>query len=359
MTADRPVFIIAEAGVNHNGDLARALDLVDAAAAAHADAVKFQTFRAEKVVNSAASKAEYQRKSDDDEELQVDLLRALELTFDEHFVLKERCEERSIEFMSTPFDTASAEFLVHQIGVDRLKVPSGEITNAPFLIRLAQFGKPILLSTGASTLNEVRAALTLLADGIAGNDMTGWTEDRIDFDAETAELLASRITVLHCTTEYPAPVEDLNLRVIPKMAEALRVPIGLSDHSLGIFAPIAAVAMGAVAIEKHFTLDRQLEGPDHAASLEPDELATMVQCIRETSSALGDGVKRPMPSEQANRNVIRRSLFAATDIPKGAHIAPENLTALRPGSGGSPMDYWRLIGKAARNEYKAGDQIDE
>ena len=277
------VFIIAEAGVNHNGDLDMAYRLVDAAKDAGADAVKFQTFKAERLVKKNAPKAEYQKNTTGVQESQLDMIKRLELNETQHRLIQQYCTECGIEFLSTAFDTDSTEFL-NKLGMKRWKVPSGEITNLPYLRRIASFGKPILVSTGMAKLGEVEAALDVL---------------------EASGVPRSLVTVLHCTTEYPTPLEEVNLKAMVVMGQTFGVAVGYSDHTLGITIPIAAVALGATVIEKHFTLDRNLEGPDHKASLEPRDLAAMVIGIRELETALGDGVKRITRSEARNRPIAK------------------------------------------------------
>src|SRR5215213_1319434 len=300
--AGNPAFIIAEAGVNHNGDLKIAHELVDVAAEAGADAVKFQTFIAEKSITSDAIKADYQRISTGNEESQLEMARKLELSFDDFRTLKRYCDERGIVFLSTPFDLESVDFL-HSLRVPALKIASGDLTNHPLLRHVASKGVPVIISTGMSDMEEVKEATEVVRSG--GND---------------------RIVLLQCVTNYPADPADVNLRVMQTMAETLDVPVGYSDHTLGIEVAIGAVALGACVIEKHFTLDRSLPGPDHRASLEPRELEALVHGIRRVEAALGDGLKTPAASEARNAAVARRSLVAACDIKAGTVITPE-LTA--------------------------------
>ena len=301
------VYVIAEAGVNHNGDIAKALALVDVAATAGADAVKFQTFKASSVISVHAEKAAYQKQTTDAAESQVDMVAKLELSHADHAQLADRCRERGIAFLSTPFDLDSLEFLVTDMGLTTLKIPSGEITNAPLLLAAARSGRDIILSTGMSTIDEVRDALGVLAFGYSGDAEAKPDAGAFTRALERADALQGKVTLLHCTTEYPTPYEDVNLRAMDSLREAFGLTVGLSDHTLGIAVAIAAVARGAQVIEKHFTLDRALPGPDHAASLEPDELTAMVAAIRATEAALGDGDKRLMPSESANRDVPARA----------------------------------------------------
>lgn len=351
------VFLIAEAGVNHNGSLKMAKRLVDVAVSAGADAVKFQTFKAEKLVSRTAPKAEYQLRTTSTSQSQFQMIKELELDESAHRVLVEYCRKKRIEFLSTPFDLDSLDFLVDQLNVTRLKLSSGEMTNGPLLLKAAQAKKPILLSTGASTLGEVEKALQVLAFGFTQ------TRKRPCCDAFKSayhhrrgqQILREKVTLLHCTTEYPVPFNDVNLRAMDTLRAAFGLSVGLSDHTLGMAIPIAAVARGAMVIEKHFTINRGLAGPDHRVSLEPDELIEMVRAIRQVEQALGDPIKIPVPSELKNQNIIRRSLVATRVIQKGKLLNEKNVAAKRPGTGVSPMDYWKLAGKKARKEY----QVDE
>ena len=355
------VFIIAEAGVNHNGDAGMALELIDAAARAGADAVKFQTFRADQVVAATAPKARYQQETTGTGDSQLAMLRQLELSPDLHRALAERCRQRSIEFMSTAFDLASLRLLIEEVGVGRLKVPSGEITNGPLLAAIAAANLPVILSTGMSTLDEVADALGVLAtvwlSGAPPRSLRGLRD--LAVQPETRALLAERVTLLHCTTEYPAPPADINLRAMESLRTAFGLPVGFSDHSEGTLIPVAAAARDAAIIEKHFTLDRSLPGPDHSASLTPDELIRMVRDIRTVELALGSGVKAPAPSETPNIPIARRSLMTARAIAAGEAFGPGNLTAKRPAYGLSPMRFWDLLGRPARRNYGPEEIIDE
>jgi N-acetylneuraminate synthase len=354
------VFVIAEAGVNHNGSVSQALRLVDVAADAGADAVKFQTFSADKLASRHAPKADYQLRTTDSSESQVDMLRKLELSKGAHHVLLNRCRERGIEFMSTSFDLDSLKFLVEEIGIRRIKMPSGEITNGPLLLQAARSGKPIILSTGMSTLEEIGEALAVLSFGYTNPSETpSHAGFREAYDsANGRRVLADRVTVLHCVTEYPAPLEDVNLRAIPVIRESFATAVGYSDHTLGISAALAAVAIGSTVIEKHFTLDKTLPGPDHGASLEPNELESLIKGIREITVALGDARKEPTPAELRNRVVARKSLVAARAIHLGDRYAPDNLTTKRPGGGMSPMRYWELMGRSVSREYREDEPIE-
>ncbi len=328
------VFIIAEAGVNHNGNIAIAKQLVDMAAMAGADAVKFQTFKAEKVVCKNARKADYQMQTTDQEEFQFDMLKKLELTPPMHEQLIEYCKQKNIMFLSTPFDIGSLYYLVG-LGCEVVKIPSGEITNYPFLREAGKAKKKIILSTGMSTLKEVRGAVKVLKDN-GSND----------------------VTVLHCNTEYPTPYGDVNLHAMCTLKTELKVPVGYSDHTQGIEVPIAAAALGATVIEKHFTLDKNMEGPDHKASLEPDELQAMVRSIRNIESALGSGEKIPSESEKKNIGIVRKSIVAKCNIDAGELFTEDNLTTKRPGTGISPMLWEKVIGCTAKRKFNADEMIE-
>jgi N,N'-diacetyllegionaminate synthase len=328
--------IIAEAGVNHNGELSQAKRLIDVAAQAGADMVKFQTFSADRLVTVNAGKAEYQSHNTDASESQHAMLRRLELSPEMHHELLEHCKFRGIDFFSTGFDTQSVDFLA-KLGLQRFKIPSGEITNLPYLRHVAGFGKPIILSTGMSTLGDIEAALEAL---------------------ESAGARHEQITVLHCNTEYPTPMIDVNLRAMLTIGEAFGVAVGYSDHTLGIEVAVAAVALGATVIEKHFTLDRTLPGPDHQASLEPAELHAMVSAIRNIEIALGNRAKRPSTSEIKNQPIGRKSIVAARAIRAGETFSSENLTTKRPGTGLSPMLWDDLIGRKAQRPYERDEAIE-
>ena len=362
MTQREKVLIIAEAGVNHNGSIATAKKLVDVAAEAGADVCKFQTFVPENVISRFATKAEYQRKTTSAEESQLDMVRKLRLSDADHFELERQCHARNIEFLSTGFDLDSVEFLRKNFALRRNKIPSGEITNLPLVFRVASSGIPIVLSTGMATLADIEEALAVIALSYLVPDERRPT--RADWRAAFASasgqrLLRERVTLLHCTTEYPAPVHDMNLRAIHSMREAFGLPVGLSDHSDGIAMPLAAVALGATVIEKHFTLDRSAEGPDHAASLAPDELAAMVRGIRDVSAAMGDGRKVPAPSEVKNVAIARKSLVARRAIRVGEVYTEENLTAKRPGTGIDAARYWEMLGRIATRDYQVDELVRE
>ncbi|WP_239615836.1 N-acetylneuraminate synthase [Cohnella mopanensis] len=352
-------YIIAEAGVNHNGSIELARSLVDAAVDAGADAVKFQTFKAENLVSKKAPKATYQKQTTDNDESQFDMLKKLQLSEQDHFDLLEYCEQRSIDFISTPFDIESLHFLIHRLNVKSLKLSSGEITNGPLLLEAAKTGKPIFLSTGMSTLSEIEAALGVLAFGYMNStedpSKAGFQNAYISDEGQ--KLLKSNVTLLHCTTEYPAPLAEVNLKVLHTMKHAFSLEVGYSDHTKGIAIPVAAATLGASVIEKHFTLDRNLPGPDHQASLEPHELKEMVQSIRDVELAMGGALKAPVKSELNNITVVRKSIVALEGIKQGEVFSHSNLGVKRPGRGISPMLYWEYLGKEATKDYSQDDEI--
>lgn len=356
-------YVIAEAGVNHNGSLKLALALVDAAQEAGADAVKFQTFRAEGVVTPDTAKANYQKARSNRNESQFSMLKALELNESMHDRLVERCRERGIDFLSTPFDLPSLALLADKYRVPRLKAASGEITNAPLLLAMAQTGKPIIVSTGMCLLGEIEEALGVLAYGYLQEELRSGPPSVQAFrqaymSREGQRLLQERVTLMHCTTEYPAPLEDVHLRTMDTLSSAFQLPVGYSDHTSGIAVPIAAAARGAAIIEKHFTLDRTLPGPDHAGSLEPIELAAMIRSIREVETALGSPVKLPAASEFANRDAVRKSVVAAERIRSGDPFTSRNITAKRAGRGMSPMNYYELLNRKSKRDYEPDDRIE-
>ena len=357
-----PIYIIAEAGVNHNGSSEMAFQLVDAAVKAGADAVKFQTFKAENLVTKNADKAEYQKKTSDAAESQFDMLKRLELSYEMHYQLINYCSSKGITFLSTAFDTDSLEFLVDDLGLTTLKIPSGEITNGPLLLEHAQTGCDLILSTGMASLGEVEEALGVIAFGLLGGKNSDIKPSReafqkAYFSEQGQALLKEKITVLHCTTEYPAPAKEINLNAIHTMQQAFGLKTGYSDHSEGITVPIAASVMGATLIEKHFTLDKTLPGPDHKASLAPDELKQMVTAIRTVEQVMGSGLKGPMPSEIKNREVARKSLVASENISMGDLYTEQNVTIKRPGAGRSPMEYWDLLDTKSTVQLHADDVI--
>ncbi len=320
--------------MNHNGDLQTAKKLVDEAAKAGADAVKFQTFKAEALVSRDAKKADYQMETTKQSESQYDMLKKLELTPDMHEQLIAYCREKHIMFLSTPFDLESLHYLVG-CGVEIIKVPSGEVTNYPYLREVGRTGKRVIISSGMSTLEEIKEAVEVLR----GNGSTD-------------------ITVLHCNTEYPTPYQDVNLRAMVTLGETLETAAGYSDHTQGIEVPVAAAALGAAVIEKHFTLDRNMEGPDHKASLEPKELQAMVEAVRNIEAALGDGKKRPSESEKKNIEIARKSIVARCPIRAGELFTEDNLTTKRPGSGISPMRWNEIVGKTAVRDFAEDELIE-
>jgi len=329
------VFIIAEAGVNHNGSIKLAKKLIDAAVGACADAVKFQTFKTESLVSKNATKADYQKETTDSKESQFDMIKKLELDLETHKELISYCNEKNIMFLSTPFDHDSIK-LLNSLGLEIFKIPSGEITNIPYLKAIGVLNKKVILSTGMSNLSDIEYALETLI---------------------SAGTKKENITILHANTMYPTPMNDVNLKAMNTIKEAFKVNVGYSDHTLGIEIPTAAVALGANVIEKHFTLDKNMEGPDHKASLEPDELKAMVKAIRNIEMALGDGVKKASSSEIPNIKIARKSLVAKKDIKKGEAFSEMNLTIKRPGNGISPKRYYEYIGKISTKDYKEDELI--
>lgn len=327
-------FIIAEAGVNHNGCTETAIKMIDAAVSFGADAIKFQTFCANDLVTSWAGKAEYQQKTTESLESQQSMLKKLELNAEQHDMIVKHCRKKNILFLSTTFDIKSIG-LLKSYDVPIYKIPSGEITNLPYLVEIAKIGKPIILSTGMSTLEEVKNAVEILKQNGAGE-----------------------ITILHCNTEYPTPYEDVNLAAMLTIQRELGLKVGYSDHTPGIEVPIAAVAMGAVIIEKHFTLDKNMDGPDHKASLEPAEFASMVEAIRNIEKALGSGIKKPTSSEIKNMAVARKSIVAKQAVKKGEVFTEENITTKRPGTGVSPMKWFAVLGTAAVKDFEKDEMIE-
>ena len=332
------VIIIAEAGVNHNGDINKAKQLIDKAVEASVDYIKFQTFKTELCISKNAVKADYQiENTQNSSESQLEMVKKLELSFDQFIELEKYCNQKNIKFLSTGFDSESLTFLA-QLGVTIAKIPSGEITNLPYLRQVASLFPEVILSTGMATIDEIKDAVKVLTDNGISKD---------------------KITILHCNTEYPTPMEDVNLKAMLHIQRELGLPIGYSDHTLGIEVPIAAVALGATVIEKHFTLDKTLPGPDHKASLEPNELKAMVSAIRNIEKAIGgSGLKEVSKSEEKNKPIARKSIVAATDIKKGDIFTPENLTVKRPGSGISPMQWDEVIGKTAKKDFEEDDLIE-
>lgn len=331
----KKIFIIAEAGVNHNGDLRVAKKLIDVAKRAGADAVKFQTFKSGNIVTRSAQKAGYQKRSTAKNESQFNMIKGLELDVDAHKQLIGYCRKKNIAFLSSPFDIESIG-LLDQLGLKTFKIPSGEVTNLPYLRKIGRLRKKIIMSTGMADLGEVCSALKILID---------------------AGTPKENITVLHCTTAYPAPVEDVNLLAMLTIKDTFKIKVGYSDHTIGIEMPVAAAALGASVIEKHFTLDRRMKGPDHKASLEPAELCAMVKAIRNIEKALGDGAKRSLVSEAKNKGIARKSIVAARNISKGEIFTEENIAVKRPAAGISPMEWDRVIGKFAKRDFKEEEPI--
>ncbi|MGW8484274.1 N-acetylneuraminate synthase family protein [Microbacterium sp. NPDC055903] len=360
------VFVIAEAGVNHNGSLATAKELVDLAASAGADAVKFQTFSADALALESAALADYQRLSDDDGRTQHDLLRQLELSHDEFRSLRDHCDARGIRFLSTAFDTAGLDFLVGELGIPIVKIASGDLTFAPLLVAAGRTGLPVIVSTGMADIPEIARALRFIAAGVAQAHGVLPAGARITSDAlevawerrDDAVDFSEHVTILHCTTEYPAADEHLNLRAMQTIASTFGHRVGYSDHSLGSLASVLAVGLGAAVVEKHFTFDVDADGPDHAASLDPDGLHAYVADLRRVPVMLGSEEKRCQPVEEGNRAVVRRSLVATTDIVAGATIAEGDVACFRPASGRSTFDYWEVVGAPATRDYRRGDLID-
>jgi N-acetylneuraminate synthase len=351
--------IIAEAGVNHGGSVDAALALVDAAATTGADAVKFQSYRTELLVSEGAPQAEYQWRNAPADS-QAAMLRALELSPEAHRAVAERCTERGIEFLSTAFDAPSLELLL-ELDVKRLKVASGELTNAPMLLRMARTGLPMLVSTGMATLEEVADALAVIAFGRSEPAGTPHRALRAEWrDAVLANAARlDDVTVLHCTSSYPAPIDSVNLAAMDTLHATFALPVGYSDHTSGTLVALAAVARGAVVIEKHLTSDRSGPGPDHAASAEPNEFRTMVDAIRTVELALGSEVKSMTPAERDVRTVARRSLFAARDVPAGRIVSEEDIIALRPGDGVGPAELWDWVGRPSPRRFSAGERLSD
>ncbi|WP_141730820.1 N-acetylneuraminate synthase [Oligoflexus tunisiensis] len=354
--------IIAEAGVNHNGSIELAEKLVEVAVASGADIVKFQTFKADNIVTKQAHKAQYQKKATGSEETQYEMLKKLELNREDHFYLASLCKASNIEFLSTAFDADSVSFLVNEIGIKRIKVPSGEITNAPLLLHMARFGLPIIISTGMATLGEIEQALGVLAFGLLnsstsrpspGDLLEAYVSD------EGFEVLQKNVTIMQCTSEYPAAPSVARLSLMPQMGQIFGLNYGYSDHTEGLAVSMAARALGAIVIEKHFTLDKEMKGPDHRASLNPGELKDLVCGIRDVEAALSGNRKVPSQAEMMNRHAARRSIVAAQDISVGECFTPENLTLKRPGTGVSPYRYWQLLDKMSRSSIAQDEVLGE
>ncbi|WP_220101564.1 N-acetylneuraminate synthase [Paenibacillus sp. S150] len=359
-TNRQPVYIIAEAGVNHNGSVEIAKELVNTAVKAGADAVKFQTFRAEKLVSRTALKADYQKMTTGSEGSQLEMLKKLELTYSDHRILYEYCNQAGIEFLSTPFDIESLGFLTTQIGLNTIKISSGDITNLPLLYETAGTGAKIILSSGISTLGTLEDALGAIALGYTlyeGNPTVKGMEEAY-YSRAGQEMLRAKVTLLHCTTDYPTQYNDVHLNKMLTMKRAFGLPVGYSDHTIGLEISLAAVAMGAEVIEKHFTLDKQMEGPDHKASIEPEELTRLVKQIRNIEQSLGIFTKIPAFSEMKNAHAARKSVVAAKTIQQGEIFSKDNLTIKRPGNGYPPSSYWALLGRKAEKTFEADDLIE-
>lgn len=352
-------FVIAEAGVNHNGSVDLALQLIDAAKDAGADAVKFQTFLPELLVVPDASKAEYQITNTGSKETQQQMLQSLVLSEDDFIKLNDYAAKRKIKFLSTPFDPKSLDFLI-SLKVELLKISSGDITNAPLLLQAAQSQLPIIISSGACTLEDIKNALAVLAFGYQNPNQHPMSfQDCLSLleNKNTWLLLANKVTVLHCTTDYPATLDDINMRAMQTMANEFGLPVGYSDHSQGILVPSIAVACGAKVIEKHFTLDKTMPGPDHSASLEPNELKAMVQQIRDVETILGSPNKMPSARELSNKSLVRRGIYAACEIKAGEKYTTHNLITLRPENGNSPLNIWSYYNKPAERNHKIFEAV--
>ncbi|MEX1078666.1 MAG: N-acetylneuraminate synthase family protein [Homoserinimonas sp.] len=360
------LFIIAEAGVNHNGSLDRALEMVGVAASAGADAIKFQTFSADKLAGKDANLAEYQKTSADDKRTQWDLLKSLELSHADFLAIEERCDQEGIVFLSTGFDIGELHFLVEQLSVPVIKIASGDLTYAPMLFEAGLTGLPIVLSTGMANLDEIDMALDFIAagyavhSGVLPEDSAPTLEMRKHArdDESIQRVLQEKVTILHCTTQYPAPPEILNLNAMTTIAARFNLRVGYSDHSMGFLASTVAVSLGATVIEKHFTLDKSLEGPDHAASLSAVELVMFIDQLRSTQVVLGSPDKACQPEEEANRTVVRRSLVAAKSITEGQVISVADVECRRPGTGRTSFDFWDVVGTAAERSYSVGEHLD-
>lgn len=355
----KETFIIAEAGVNHNGDIKLAKRLVDIAVRSRANAVKFQTFITENVISTFATKADYQVKMTGGDESQFEMVKKLELSFEHFRELKEYCDENGIKFLSTPFDKESADFLIDELQLDTIKIPSGEITNAPLIYHIAQKQPNIILSTGMATLGEIELALGIIAFGFLNKSeepsLNAFSESFISEEGQ--KVLREKVKLLHCTTEYPAPVEEVNLLAIQTMHNTFGLETGYSDHTEGIAITIAAVAMGASIIEKHITYDKYAEGPDHKASLSSEELTLLVDGIRQVELAKGTGVKIPSKSELKNIQIARKSIVASRDIEEGELLTINNIAIKRPGTGLPPLDYWKVLGESSKRKFKKDEGI--
>tara|TARA_B100001250_G_scaffold300104_1_gene261816 strand:- start:53406 stop:54482 length:1077 start_codon:yes stop_codon:yes gene_type:complete len=357
----KKIIVIAEAGVNHNGNKDLAYDLIDAAAEAKADYVKFQTYKTSEIIDKKAAKAGYQKVTTDANEGQYEMLKRLELPYDFHKELLEHALNRGINFLSTPFELTSLNFLVNVIGLKINKIPSGEITNAPFLLEHTKTNNDLILSTGMSTLEEIRLALSIIAFGFINKNKKPGAKAFLEaYESEEGQIaLKKKVTLLHCTSEYPAPKENLNLFAMDEIKKEFNLKVGYSDHSEGINASIIAAAMGACLIEKHFTMDKSLEGPDHRASIDPKELSQLVEGIRDVEKMQGNKIKRPTDVEIKNKEAIRKSIVANGNIKIGDTFTLENLVIKRPGNGMNPIKIWDLLGKQSKKSYNNDEQISE
>lgn len=358
----KKIFIIAEAGVNHNGSKKKMFKMIDIASKAGADAIKFQTFKATKLATIKAKKADYQLKTTHNNESHFEMLKKLELSEKDHFKLKDYCKNKKIKFLSTAFDSESLNFLNKKIKLDTFKIPSGELNNLPLLIEFGRTRKKIILSTGMGTLKEIDKAISYIAIGnilgqkkidkyILKNELSKLTKKK------RFEVIKNKVSILHCTTNYPAQNHELNLKVIKSISKTFNLPVGYSDHSMGIYASLAASALGSKIIEKHFTISRKLKGPDHKASLEPNELVSLIKNIRNIELSLGNGIKKPTLSELRNIKTVRKSLVAKANIKKDEIFSEKNLIIKRPGIGISPSKYWQYIGKKSKKNFKRDSLI--
>lgn len=358
--AKNSIYVIAEAGVNHNGSKEMAFELIDIAADAGADAVKFQTFSAVKLTAPNLVKADYQKKKTNQSESQQDMLKSLELPLEWHQDLKDKAEINGLDFLSTGFDIDSHKFLM-KLGIKKIKIPSGELTNGPLIWEVAQSGIDIIISTGMASIDEIEDALAIIAHSYNFEEIPKNMNEvrKLWRNQKFKDSLQGKVTILHCTSQYPAKFKYVNLRAMQSIKEKFSLDVGYSDHTKGISIALAASAIGATVIEKHFTIDRGLPGPDHSASLEPNELKKMIQEIRNVEISLGDGIKRPQGDEEKMKLSARKQIIAAKDIKKGSLLNIEDLSSARCGKGMNPNDIWRLIGKVSKNSYNTGDLINE
>lgn len=354
--------VIAEAGVNHNGCKDTAFKLIDAAHEAGADIVKFQTFKAQNLVTNDAKLANYQISNINERKSQFEMLRKLELSYEDYLELYKYSNELGIEFLSTAFDSESLKFLVEELCLQRLKIPSGEVTNAPLVLEHARTNCDLIVSSGLTNLSELESVLGVIAFGLTA-PKNCFPSESLFAEAYASEegqaALRKKVTLLHCTTEYPAPFKDINLSAIETLSKTFKLPVGFSDHSAGISIPLASIPYGVCIIEKHFTLDKNMKGPDHKASIDPIELKIMIDGIRNIEDAIGDGIKRPTMSELKNKDIVRKSLVAEDEIKSGDIFTNKNIAIKRPGLGTSPYKYWEILGKESNKNYSPGDLIDE